>query len=154
MVCPSSVMPSLAAASSCCHFACVASGEPAENAHPAVSAPMGQPHRVGVRRAEERRRRRGSPIDQEPSPGWIGQAQSADVHRLRVVAGTRSVARAGVALARGAGSTDVTVKIYPHMRHEILNETGHEQVFADVLTWVETCVAQAPAPQDTVTQEA
>ena len=41
------------------------------------------------------------------------------------------------ALARGAGSANVTVKIYPRMRHEILNETGHEQVFADVLAWVE-----------------
>ena len=58
------------------------------------------------------------------------------------------------ALARGAGSTDVTVKIYPRMRHEILNETGHEQVFADVLAWVEKHVAQAPAPQATASQEA
>ncbi len=41
------------------------------------------------------------------------------------------------ALARGAGSTEVTVKLYPHMRHEILNENGCEQVFADVLAWVE-----------------
>lgn len=58
------------------------------------------------------------------------------------------------ALARGAGSTDVTVKIYPRMRHEILNESGHEQVFADVLAWVEKHVAQAPAPQATASQEA
>ena len=40
------------------------------------------------------------------------------------------------------------------MRHEILNETGHEQVFADVLAWVEKHVAQAPAPQATASQEA
>ena len=46
------------------------------------------------------------------------------------------------------------MKIYPRMRHEILNETGHEQVFADVLAWLEKRVAQAPTPQATVTQEA
>ena len=63
------------------------------------------------------------------------------------------------ALARGAGSADVTVRLYPHMRHEILNETGREQVFADVLAWIEERVApcgqgacDAPAP--TATEEA
>ncbi|WP_130812888.1 alpha/beta fold hydrolase [Olsenella sp. Marseille-P4559] len=49
------------------------------------------------------------------------------------------------ALARGAGSADVTVKIYPHMRHEILNEAGHEQVFADVLAWIEKRVSRKSA---------
>ena len=58
------------------------------------------------------------------------------------------------ALARGAGSTDVEVKIYPRMRHEILNETGHEQVIADVLAWVEKRVAPASTPQATSAEEA
>ena len=40
------------------------------------------------------------------------------------------------------------------MRHEILNETGHEQVFADVLAWVEKRVAPAPTPQATSAEEA
>lgn len=40
-------------------------------------------------------------------------------------------------LARQAGSTDVTLHLYPHMRHEILNETGHEAVYADILAWME-----------------
>lgn len=34
---------------------------------------------------------------------------------------------------RRAGYTNVDVKIYPGMRHEILNETGREQVWEDIL---------------------
>ena len=34
---------------------------------------------------------------------------------------------------RKAGYTNVDVKIYPGMRHEILNETGREQVWKDIL---------------------
>ena len=40
-------------------------------------------------------------------------------------------------LARDAGATDVTLKLYPGMRHEILNENGHEVVYADLLDWLE-----------------
>ncbi len=40
-------------------------------------------------------------------------------------------------LARKAGSTDVSAKLYPHMRHEILNETDHKKVFADVIDWLD-----------------
>lgn len=46
--------------------------------------------------------------------------------------GVRQAAR----LAREAGSTDVMVSLYPGMRHEILNEDGHERVYDDVLRWV------------------
>ena len=35
-----------------------------------------------------------------------------------------------------AGIEDVTLKLYPAMRHEILNENGKEQVYADVLHWL------------------
>ena len=38
---------------------------------------------------------------------------------------------------RKAGMRDVTVKLYPDLRHEILNEIGKEQVWTDVLTWIE-----------------
>ncbi len=34
-----------------------------------------------------------------------------------------------------AGKEDVTVKLYPGMRHEILNEIGREQVYEDIATW-------------------
>lgn len=35
-----------------------------------------------------------------------------------------------------AGVRDVRWKIYPGMRHEVLNETGKEEVYADVLNWL------------------
>jgi alpha-beta hydrolase superfamily lysophospholipase len=36
-----------------------------------------------------------------------------------------------------AGLTDVTVKVYPDARHEILNETNRGEVVADLIAWVE-----------------
>ena len=38
---------------------------------------------------------------------------------------------------RKAGMTDVSVKIYPLCRHEILNEINREEVFGDVVSWIE-----------------
>ena len=38
---------------------------------------------------------------------------------------------------RKAGMQDVTVKLYPHCRHEILNELNKEEVFGDVVSWME-----------------
>lgn len=35
-----------------------------------------------------------------------------------------------------AGMTDVTMKLYHGARHELLNETNRDEVFADVLTWL------------------
>lgn len=45
--------------------------------------------------------------------------------------------RTAAAMAREAGSTDVTCTIYEHMRHEILNETDGQRVMDDVATWME-----------------
>ena len=36
-----------------------------------------------------------------------------------------------------AGMTDVSLRIYPLCRHEILNEINKEDVFADVVKWIE-----------------
>ena len=41
-------------------------------------------------------------------------------------------------LARRAGVRCVEVKLYEGMRHEILNEPGRAQVYADVLAWVDS----------------
>lgn len=38
---------------------------------------------------------------------------------------------------RKAGMQDVSVKIYPLCRHEILNEINKEEVFADITGWIE-----------------
>jgi alpha-beta hydrolase superfamily lysophospholipase len=45
------------------------------------------------------------------------------------VAGSRTAAR-----ACGPGAT---LRTYPGLRHEILNEPEHEQVFMDVLQWLD-----------------
>lgn len=37
---------------------------------------------------------------------------------------------------RDAGISDVTVKLYPAARHEILNETNREEVTSDIVAWL------------------
>ena len=44
---------------------------------------------------------------------------------------------AAAGLLRRAGVRDVGVKLYEGMRHEILNEPGHVEVYEDVLAWME-----------------
>ena len=39
---------------------------------------------------------------------------------------------------RQTGMQDVTVKLYPLCRHEILNEINKEEVYQDILTWIES----------------
>lgn len=39
---------------------------------------------------------------------------------------------------RSAGIRNVRMKLYPHDRHEILNETDRQQVYEDLLSWMET----------------
>ena len=41
-------------------------------------------------------------------------------------------------LFKEAGITDVTLKFYDGARHEILNETNREEVYADILAWMNT----------------
>ena len=36
-----------------------------------------------------------------------------------------------------AGLRDVTIKLYPEGRHEMLNETNREEVWNDVLCWLD-----------------
>ncbi len=40
-------------------------------------------------------------------------------------------------LFRRAGCRDLTVKLYPGARHELLNETNRAEVFSDLLAWLE-----------------
>lgn len=44
---------------------------------------------------------------------------------------------AAAEIAREAGAKDVFVKVYPDMRHEILNEPKRMTVFDDILYWIE-----------------
>jgi alpha-beta hydrolase superfamily lysophospholipase len=38
------------------------------------------------------------------------------------------------------GLTDVSYRIYPGARHEILNETNREEVHSDILAWLDARV--------------
>jgi alpha-beta hydrolase superfamily lysophospholipase len=40
------------------------------------------------------------------------------------------------------GLTDVTLTIYPGGRHEMLNETNHAEVQADVVAWLDARFAE------------
>jgi len=42
---------------------------------------------------------------------------------------------------KAAGLTDVTVRIYPGARHEILNETNRDQVIAELASWLDRVVS-------------
>ena len=45
--------------------------------------------------------------------------------------------KAAAELLRDAGVEQVDCELYPGMRHEIHNEIGHEQVYADLADWIE-----------------
>ena len=53
---------------------------------------------------------------------------------------SKGVERAAEAF-RKAGMRDVTVKLYPELRHEILKEACHEQVYDDIDRWLENKLA-------------
>lgn len=46
--------------------------------------------------------------------------------------------RAVVGFFEQAGCTDVTLRLYPGGRHEMMNELNREEVFADLLSWLES----------------
>lgn len=41
---------------------------------------------------------------------------------------------------RAAGLTDLTLKLYPEMRHEILNELSSQTVWSDLLLWIQNYI--------------
>ena len=53
---------------------------------------------------------------------------------------------AGREFAEAAGSADKTVRGYEGFYHELFNETGREQVFADLADWLGARVPEAAAP--------
>ena len=54
--------------------------------------------------------------------------------------------REAVDFLRRRGYREVTGKLYPGLRHEILNERGKEEVYADVLAFADGVAAGAPRP--------
>lgn len=59
-----------------------------------------------------------------------------------VVGGCGSGVEATAALLRRGGVGEVEVKLYEGMRHEILNEPGRQQVYTDIVDWIEEHVCQ------------
>ena len=61
---------------------------------------------------------------------------------LFIAGGDDPVGEHGVGVKRAyqafkdAGVQDVSIKLYPGARHEILLETNHEEIFNDVLAWI------------------
>ncbi|MFA5607376.1 MAG: alpha/beta hydrolase, partial [Leucobacter sp.] len=74
--------------------------------------------------------------------GKPGHGLAADVPILIVSGAEDPLTRgeAGLRLLADAyrrrGVRDVTVKIYPEGRHELLNETNHDEVTAMLVTWM------------------
>ena len=48
---------------------------------------------------------------------------------------------------RKAGMTDVSVRIYPLCRHEILNEINKEEVYEDVTQWMAQYIKEPAAAE-------
>ena len=47
----------------------------------------------------------------------------------------RAVADAAESM-EAAGAEDLTLRLFPGMRHEILNEIGREEVYGFILEWI------------------
>lgn len=81
-----------------------------------------------------------------PAPRLADPARLAGIRRdlpILIASGDADPLAGGGALIqllgkryRDAGITDVTVKLYPAARHEILNETNRDEVTADILAWL------------------
>ena len=41
-----------------------------------------------------------------------------------------------------SGVSDVSLKLYEGARHELFNETNRDEVFADILAWIESTVGK------------
>ena len=48
-----------------------------------------------------------------------------------------------------AGLSEVTMRLYPEARHEILNELNRDEVIADLLAWTQSVIAGDKIPAAT-----
>lgn len=81
-----------------------------------------------------------------PAPRLADPARLAGIRRdlpILIVSGDADPLAGGGALIqllgkryRDAGISDMTVKLYPAARHEILNETNRDEVTADIVAWL------------------
>lgn len=73
-----------------------------------------------------------------------------------IAVGEMDPVNAGLALVtplvdryRAAGITDLTLRVYPGARHEIFNETNHDEVVAELLAWIDGVLSGLAAPSTT-----
>ncbi|MBF0931470.1 MAG: hypothetical protein HXK04_07780, partial [Actinomyces graevenitzii] len=59
--------------------------------------------------------------------------------------GVRAVART----LQKASLSEVTMRLYPEARHEILNELNRDEVIADLLAWAHSVIAGDKIPAAT-----
>lgn len=71
-------------------------------------------------------------------PILLSRAGEITLPTLVILGGADTVAdpAAGQAFFRATGAADKTLKIYPEMRHEPLNEAGRPAVMADLAAWL------------------
>ena len=78
-------------------------------------------------------------------PGRSGEI-TQPIYLLHGTSDRLCSAEGAEAWVRGSGSTDVTVKLYPEGRHEMMNEVNRAEVLADLWAWLDARIpAQSPA---------
>ena len=81
------------------------------------------------------------------SPEWPGMVPDKPVLLLAgeedPVGGYGKGVEEVAELLKGSGHSQVTCRIYPGMRHEVLNEVGREEVQLDIFHWLEECLRQS-----------
>ena len=82
-------------------------------------------------------------------PGLLAPDRLARIRKdlpIYVFSGERDPVGANIqgliADLEGAGFTKLTTRIYPGARHETLNETNREEVFADLIAWLDGVVGE------------
>jgi alpha-beta hydrolase superfamily lysophospholipase len=102
----------------------------------------------------------GFGLDTESAKGmFIGARRLADADQLAgipsglpvyIAAGEADPVNGNLALLtaltdryQAAGLTDLTVRIYPGARHEILNETNRDEVIAELNSWLDSVLTNA-----------
>ena len=82
-------------------------------------------------------------------PGLLAPDRLARIRKdlpIYVFSGERDPVGANIqgliADLEGAGFTKLTTRIYPGARHETLNETNREEVFADLIAWLDGVVGR------------
>ena len=91
---------------------------------------------AGLSRPFSRTDRSGNPACRRPGPGRVRKVRVP----LLILHGTAdrvAAVEASQELFQRAEATDKTLRLYPGLYHEVLNEPEKEQVLADLIEWIE-----------------